>query len=277
MTRSRKSEPQTGLEPAAETIKQVRERIYLAANPALRKELDWFQNWFDRGFRDSIKTRWELAQRIKANYDDVIGNRGRRYGLHAVEMIRKYFGWDEGTIFSSIRLASLFDQEEIDVLCELRMPDGQPLSFTYMHPLSAIPRAKRKKMIQKAVAENWTSRDFDRYVFYDELPAKRGKGGRGRPIGKTKTFDEVVAQIDAFIEDFMDRAWRVWETEEHSPRGQATKLADKDITPKRAENVKRVAGRLLELAEKAQRIREQLLAVHEQFAKILDEPPIKEV
>jgi hypothetical protein len=98
-----------------------------------------------------------------------------------------------------------------------------------------------------------------------------------RRVGKPRNFDEVVAQIDAFIEDFMDRAWQVWETEEHSPRGRAAKLADKDITPKRAETVKRVAGRLLQLAEKAQRIHEQMLAVHEQFVKVLDEPPIKEV
>jgi hypothetical protein len=93
-------------------------------------------------------------------------------------------------------------------------------------------------------------------------------------VGKPRNFDAVVAQIDAFIVDFMDRAWQVWETEEHSPRGQAAKLADKDITPKRAETVKRVAGRLLELSEKAKSLREQLLAVHEQFVKVLDEPPI---
>ena len=261
------------LQPGEESIEEKRASIYQNANPALRKQLDKIQEWFDVDARHSIKVRWELALQIKAIYDDVTEHRGNRYGVHAIDQIRAFFGWDGGVIYSALRIAKQFTQEEIDDLCGKKMPNGQPLSYSHLNSLMGIQdRDKRKELIDKAVEENWTSNDLARAVVQGKEPARLNKEDRrGRPIGKPRNFDLVLAQMEAFADDFLGRAKEVWTTEQHSLDGKMTDFANDDFTVERAGKVKTLAGKLLKVSEMAKTLEQMAVRVHGVFVKIQKE------
>ncbi len=212
-----------------------------------------------------------MAQRIKGIYDDVTEHRGNRYGVGAVEQIRDYFGWDEGVVYAALRLAQRFTQEEIDHLCETKMPNGQPLSYSHLMCLVGIQdREERREMIEKAVAENWTSRDLARAVVHGKEPVRLKKDEkRGRPIGKPKTFDGEVAQMESFADDFMNRAIQVWDTDDHSLGAKIADFVNDEFTEERARKVKALAAKLLQVADMAKKLEQQATQVHEVFVQIL--------
>ena len=228
------------------------------------------QDWFDREARYSIKARWDLGVMIKDIHDDVTQHRGNRYGVHAVEQIAQYFGWDQTVIYNSLKLAQQYTEDEIDELCERRMPDGQLLSYSHLMSVITLPREERKKLIDKAVAESWTCTELARVVVKGKEPARsRTDDKRGRPIGKPKTFDAVLAQMEAFTDDFMNRAIQVWDTDDHSLGAKVADVATDDFTEERARKVKVLAGKLLQVADMAKKLEQQATQVHEVFVQIL--------
>jgi hypothetical protein len=268
-----KQKPGTQLAHGAETIEEKRARILQDATPALRAELDWFQDWFDKEFRHSLLSRRELGNRYKKIYDDTTTGRNT-YGVHAVEQISEYFGWDDGVIYNSMKFARLFTEEEVRHLTELRMPDGRLLSFTHIvQVLSIADRAKRKELIDQAVAEGWTSKQLAYEISPDLKPKKPITDRRGRPLAIPRDFDAVLSQMESFADDFLNRADKVWQNERHSLDAKFIDLTADDMTKERAKKIKSVAEKLAELNKTAKRLEEEALAVHKEFLKTLDKKP----
>jgi hypothetical protein len=258
----------TELEPWQETMEEHRGQIWQNANGAFREKLSQMQNWFDREARASIKARWELGNLIKEIEDDCVNHQGRRYGIHAIEEISRFFGWDKTVIYNSLRLAKEYAEEEIDELCERRLPDGQLLSYSHLMSVITLRREERKKLIDRAVEESWTSDQLARVVIKGKESGNSQKDDkRGRPIGKPRTFDLVLAQMEAFADDFMGRAVVVWDSEEHSLDAKARDFAMEDWTPERAQNLKTVAEKLQKVSEMSKKLAEQTLDIREMFLK----------
>jgi len=258
----------------AETIEEMRARIMQDANPAFRKALEEIQDWHDREARHSILARWDLAQLVKVVFDDVMENRGSKYGVHAIENVCSFFGWDEGVTRNALKLVQQFTKEEIDELCNTQMTNPPPISYSHLLCLMAIPdRGQRKQLIDKAVAENWTSKQLALEVSPDLKPKKPITDRRGRPLAVPRDLDAVLAQMGSFVDDFLNRAEKVWQNERHSLDAKFIDLSTDDITKERAERIKSVADKLGELTKKAKRLQEEALAVHKEFLKILDKKP----
>ena len=240
------------LQSGETSIEENRQRIRRDTTPAFREKLDKCQKWFDREARRSIKARWELGLEIKAVYDDVTDHRGSHYGVHAMEEIGDYFGWDDGVVYASLRLAQQFTEEEIDEICAMKTPGGQPVFYSHLMSIINFEREKRRQLINQAVAESWTAgqlvhvakeekekeeRERHRHQDQnnDEKPEKSSKeDGRGRPIGKPKSFDAVAAQMEDFADDFLNRSTLVWDSDEHGLFAKMSQLSTDEYTEEHA-------------------------------------------
>src|SRR5262245_43230224 len=199
-----------------------RRELLEAAPPSLRKEIDKIQKWFEREAKRSIQAYYELARIVKAIHDDVEEHHGKRYGAHALATVCQYFAFDESTIQAALRMAKLFTAEEIAEICEMRMADGQPLSYSHVRVLYAIhDRQQRRALLERAAAECWTSDDLGRAVARavnrggGEAGARKPADGRGRPLGVPRTFDAVLLQQGKVADDFLERSEKVWEDPQH--------------------------------------------------------------
>ena len=91
------------------------------------------------------------------------------------------------------------------------MPNGQLLSFSHvMQVLSVVDREKRKELIDQAVAKSWTCDQLAFEIAPELKPKKPINDGRGRPLAIPRNFDAVLAQMEAFADDFLNRAEKVF-------------------------------------------------------------------
>jgi hypothetical protein len=266
------------LAPWQDSIEEKRERIYREAPAALQKKIDWLQKWFDKEARDSIKRHYELGQAFKEIHDDATKYQGKTYGIHAVDQIKDYFGWDEGVIYNCMRMVQNFTKEEIDELCAMRMPNGQRLYYSHLLTfLMVADKVKRRQLIERAVAENWTSRQLVYEAAPELAPKKPMKGGRGRPIGIPETFDAVRRQQEQFCDIFLSRAAHVWDTDENGLQAKAADLATADFTEARAGAVRVLADKLAMVSDMAKKLQQQALSVQELMLKGIVRPQLKVV
>ena len=139
-----------------------RAELYQNAEPPLQQELDWIQSWWDRYSRHTILSFYELGKRLKAVRDEVEKRAGGRYGVHAIETIEEYFGWDEGYIRRALALAEAFTDEEIKEYAGQRTEDGEPVSVGHLLILARVAgREQRRELLARTVAEGWRREDLN--------------------------------------------------------------------------------------------------------------------
>lgn len=94
---------------------------------------------------------------------------------------------------------------------------------------------------------------------------RKHKGQAAKP----KNFDDLLYQLDSFVDSFRDRNDLVWTTHSHGINTRTAQLLPEHFTEERAKFVKSVADKLRWLSDKANFLHRQFSAVHEMFLETL--------
>ena len=254
-----------------EIAQERAEAILDESPPPLRERVAWIRRTFEDDWRRSIVSRYRVAVVVREIYDDVTGNRGSVYGARAVEAIKKAFGWDDGVIYQALHVADAFTPEQIEAITRMRLPGGRPLSYSHVVALACVEDGdRRKKLLDRAVKEGWTSRKLVNAVDQPATPQPGNKEDRrGRPLAKPRDFDAALDQQAHFAQDFLNRDEQVWSHPEHSLSAKARDLDTADFTGERADRLKRHAERMSLVAQRAKERAEEAARVHAVFTKVL--------
>jgi hypothetical protein len=247
------------------------EAILAESPPLLRERVAWIRHTFEEDWRRSIVSRYQVAVVIRDIYDDVTENKGSVYGAKAVEAIKKAFGWDDGVIYQALHVADAFTPEQIEAITRMRLPGGGALSYSHVVALAAVEdEGRRKKLLDRTVKEGWTSRKLVNAVGQPATPQPGNKEDRrGRPLARPGDFDAVLDQQAHFVQDFLNRDEQVWSHPEHCLSAKARGLDTADFTRERADRLKRHAGQMNLLAQKAKERAEEATRAHAAFMKVI--------
>jgi hypothetical protein len=232
---------------------------------------DWIQSWWERTSRHTLLSFYDLGKRLKAIRDDTYKRAGRRYGVHGIETIEEYFGWDEGYIRRALSIADAFTEDEIKEYAGQHTADGEPVSVRHLLILSRVDdKALRRDLLARTVAEGWRSWELDEAVEKAVGgPSPPRVDGRGRPLAEPRNFDDVLRQQERAAKDFVNRAVNVWEKPGSSLESKAVELTTDEYTEERAAKLKAHAELLDRLAQEARERADEARQVYERFAEVL--------
>jgi hypothetical protein len=185
---------------------QERQAILNSANPALREVLAQVGHWLLKESRDNILNRYALGALLRRVYQDEREARGSVYGAGAIDKIRRFFHWDEGTAYHALRVAEAFTREEVERLAALRLANGRPLYFGHLLNLAAAPEGDRAALLERVLSESMTVGELHQHVHRirpKEQPA--APETRGRPLAVPRNLDALLRQQGNLAKDFLNR------------------------------------------------------------------------
>ncbi len=177
------------------------ESIISQSPPILAEKIEFIRAFFEKHRRLTIVGRYQVAVTIREIYDDVNENNGAVYGAKAVQVIKDFFGWDDGTIYHAMRVADAFTPEQIQDIADKQTPRGRPLSYSHVVALAYVEDdSKRENLLKKAVSEEWSSVKLSNAAGLSRTPNRdKQEDGRGRPLARPKSFDAVLDQQASFV------------------------------------------------------------------------------
>jgi hypothetical protein len=113
--------------------------------------------------------------------------------------------------------ARVYDDDELDDLCKLRMPDqglraNMPLAWRLVRQLLMVPRGEQREALQRKAAERGWSPD----ELKDAIPVsvRRGQTRRegGRAFRRPKTAADALRQVVRHGDEWLRRYGKAWET-----------------------------------------------------------------
>jgi hypothetical protein len=152
----------------------------------------------------------------------------------------------------------------------MRLPRGNPLTYTHVVELARIEdETRREKILKQAVKEGWTTRKLTKVIQAGPSQQDKPEDHRGRPLAKPRDFDAVLDQQASFIKDFLSRNDQVWSHEEHFLSAKVEDLTGDQFTQERANRLKQHADQMNLLAQKAKERADEALGVHKLFVQVL--------
>jgi hypothetical protein len=247
-----------------------RENILKKMTPAFREKLNYFEDWLRKEVDHTLRSRYELGLMAKELYEDEKNNGGKLYGRNAMGRICKILCWDDGLIRLALRFVQAYSPADLERLCGIVLPSGEPLTWSHVRALVALPSAaQRKELLEKTIVEGWTCNELALEIKH--LPDRPGKDGRGRPPRMPKDFDVAVAQQQQSADKWDRHYTRVWGATNHSLETEAAKLPPEEVTEKRLRQAQELAYQLRRVADQAQKQAEKAEEVVHEFERILDE------
>src|ERR1700722_14080198 len=201
-----------------------RERILKSMTPECRKKLEYINTRLRTEVSHNLRSRYELGLQVKELYEDERKNGGKIYGKNAINKICKLLDWDDGLIRMALRFVQQFSRDDLEYLCKIRLPSGDPLTWSHVRCLVSVDDKKlRKELLDKTLAEGLTCMDLAHEL--KRLSDHTANDGRGRPLRMPKDFDSSLAQQQHLSEDWDKRYTKVWAKQDRTLEAQAAKLA----------------------------------------------------
>jgi hypothetical protein len=245
-----------------------RARILEKMNSACREKYEYIRTWFSREMDHMLRSRYELGLHVQELYEDERKNAGKVYGRNAVGRICKLLEWDDGVIRAALRFVKTFSPDDLDRICALVLPTGEPLTCSHIRTLLHVDDAKsRRALLDRTVEEGWTCTELAWQIKISN--DGRTVDGRGRPPKTPKDFDGAVAQQQESAEKWERQYIRVWAVPDRSLVAQAAKLPAEEVTEKRLSQARRLAHHLRQVADHAVKQAEQAENVVQEFEQIL--------
>jgi hypothetical protein len=248
----------------------AREKILQAMTPACRKKLKYFETWLRKEVSHTLRSRYELGLQVQELYEDERKNGGKLYGRNAIGRICKLLRWDDGVIRMALRFVRTFTPEDLERLCALVLPGGEPLTWSHVRVLLTVDDATRQQeLLERTAAEGWTCTELAREI--KNLEDRPAGDGRGRPPRVPKDFDGAVAQQQQSAEEWDRLHTRVWGKQDRSLLTQAAKLPPEGVTEERLRQARVLAVQLRRVADQALAQAEKAEQVVRDFERILSE------
>jgi hypothetical protein len=247
-----------------------REKILRTMTPACRKKLRYFETWLRKEVDHTLRRRYELGLEVLELYEDERKNGGKLYGKNAIGRICKLLRWDDGVIRFALRFVRAFSREDLERLCALVLPTGEPLTWSHVRALLAVNDASRRQdLLRRTAEEGWSCTELAQAIVRREDRPAGDK--RGRPPRVPKDFDGAVAQQQESAEQWDRRYTRVWAKQEGSLVTQAANLPAEEVTEQRLRRARELAVQLRRVANQALAQAERAEQVVRDFERILSE------
>jgi len=260
----------------AEDAAAEREKILQAMTTACRKKLKYFETWLRKEMHHTLRSRYELGLQVQELYEDERKNGGKLYGRNAISRICKLLRWDDNVIRTALRFVQTFSQEDLERLCGMILPTGEPLNWSHVRALLTVDNpTQRQDLLERTTTEGWTCTELARQI--KNLVDRPADDQRGRPLRAPKDFDGAVAQQQQSAEDWDRRYSRVWMKQDRSLTTQAAKLPPEEVTEERLRQARELAMQLRRVANQALKQAEKAEEVVRDFERILDERQQTEV
>ena len=157
-----------------------RTEIHQAMTPACREKLQYFETWLRKEVNHTLRSRYELGLHVHELYEDEKKNKGKLYGKNAIGRICKLLSWDDGIIRLALRFVQRYTPDDLERICTIVMPDGEPLTWSHVRALIPIDdNARRKELLERTVAEGWNCTELAQEI--KSLADGSTHDGRGRP------------------------------------------------------------------------------------------------
>jgi len=243
-----------------ETAEEERNEILASMTPAFREKLKYFENWLRKEMKHALQARYELGLVAQELYQDETKNGGKRYGRHAIDRICKILRWDDGVIRLALQFVQVYSQEDLERLCAVVLPSGEPLNWSHVRYLIRLNDTnERQHLLEQTITKGWTCSQLAMQIV--NMGKRKEGDGRGRPPRKPKTFDDAVFQQQESAERWDRLHSKVWGKPDCSLIAQAGKLTVDEVTEERhydarnlAIQLRRVANQAVEQAEKAEQV-----------------------
>jgi len=248
----------------------AREKILNGMTPACRKKLKDFENWLRKEVNHTLHSRYELGLKVREIYDDEQKNGGKLYGKNAIGRICKILRWDDGVIRASLKFVQTYTPEDLERLCRLVLPTGEPLTWSHVRALLPMDDAtKRQEFLDRTVSAGWTCNELAHEI--KKLADGPTNDKRGRPPRLPRNFDDAVSQQQQSAEQWERRYSKVWSHDDRSLTTQAAKLPPEEVTEERLRQARELAIQLRQVADQAVKQAEKAEEVVREFERILNE------
>jgi hypothetical protein len=264
--------PKTVLEIMEEEQRQP-DYCLAGMNPKLREVCERVRQWQLKEERNIIIKRYELGEIIKDVHDDNQRSRGWKYGEGSMKKLAFGLGIDATLLYESAHFAMAYTRTEVEELVKMRNAAGHPISWSHIRWVVRETPVTRQELLQKAMAENWTSvalaYEVKRRVDARWFGAHAKVETRGRKLAKPKNLDDAIRQQASLADKFLERDSQVWNTDEHCLTRLCLDMPPDAYTQERAEKLREHAQRLRQLAQEADQRATEAEQVYQDFVEKL--------
>jgi len=257
-----KSTEQLIAEGREELREEQRRKILDSMTPACRAKLDYFENWLRMEVKHVLQSRYELGLVALELVEDEKKNGGKLYGKNAIGRIGKVLRWDDGLIRLALRFVRAFSREQVEQLCTLVLPNGDPLTWSHVRCLLGVKeREQRKELLERTVQEGWSCTQL----------AEQIVEGQPRPVRPPINFDSAIKKQLTSAEQWDRQHTKVWSRPDTSLVSQAARLPADGVTQERLQKAQELAYQLRLVADQAVKQAEAAEQVVHDFEQILKE------
>jgi len=241
-----------------------REAALSGMRPELEKEFQQIEQWFETQDTSALTSRHELGVLAKRILEGEL-NRDRGHGQPAARMMALALGEERSReVQEARRFADCYTQDEVVRLAKIRLDDGRALSYSLLRLLCQIDRIdEREQMLKRVVAEAMTATELGKVV---RERFNRPTTNRGAKPKLPRTLDAAVKQQESAVDALLNRATKVWHSDEHSLTALASAESSAKVNFKQVEQLKALEKKLL---ESARAMEEQAKEARRTYTRIL--------
>jgi hypothetical protein len=245
-TAFKKSPPAKASGAPKKPRKSPLEHALESVGPELRQRIDEIVAWHRDETQRSLLGRYRLGVLVKEVYEDGEDQGGEsRYGTMAMKKICHALPWCQSTLYEALKVAKAFSREEVEHFSQQHTAAGHFLSWTHLWLLAGQPKAVRKNLFKRVLAE-----DLAADQLHDEIQRLKGKAdNRGRKPVPPRSLNGLMDQQRSYADHFLQRA-QVWDGQ-HSLLGRVRDLAPEERTEKLLEELREHKEKLWQMAREA--------------------------
>ena len=124
------------------SAKAIVERAVNRMNPDLRCQYNAIRKLLANVTASDVRARHRVGQIVVE-----IRQSDERYGARAVPLLAEALARDESTLYRYASVAEAWSEAALESLLDRRMPGGEPLSWSHLLELAAIPSAEHRERV----------------------------------------------------------------------------------------------------------------------------------
>jgi hypothetical protein len=182
------------------SAKVIVERAVRRMNPDLRRQYDAIRRLLANVTAADARGRHRVGQIVVE-----IRRSNERYGARAVPLLAEALARDESTLYRYASVAEAWDEAALESVLDRRMPGREPLSWSHLLELAAIPSPERRERLLNEVLQ----RGLSVRALADLARGKEAEPAQSFPLpfARLRRLVAACASLDRFAIDdaFLER------------------------------------------------------------------------
>lgn len=174
-------------------ISDVRQKIVAEFNQTLLALYQKVNERFSQLSTGVLLVMWQIGEFVTMVKNDTDG---AKYGENAITRLAAALGRSTAELYNACTLRQNYSKEEITQISKTQLANGDYVSWRHMQILCQITSGEdRKKMLDKTVAEGWTSDELSNAINKAGTRVVKHHRKGGRAVGMPKTPFAAAKQV----------------------------------------------------------------------------------